>query len=227
MIKVNDKILVDSELWTALEATGDPLSVGAAARLRELHNDLSSVHTSLSERLAASEAALAKAKAALEDEMGIVAALQQELDEPDPCQETCSLLAAAVARAEKAEAWKAEAMAVEAEWDAQAIAKMLGGRLGASCRAVIAEKVPQLISDRDAALARVREVEGERNHTMAAAMRSAANIDNAIAAARAEAVKQAFEWMYDRCRVDEPFGFKVSAEAEAARFLAQAGKEPR
>jgi hypothetical protein len=41
--------------------------------------------------------------------------------------------------------WKASAMAVEREWDPQAIAKMLGARLGQSCRAVVAERVPQLM----------------------------------------------------------------------------------
>jgi len=70
----------------------------------------------------------------------------------------------------KLRAWKAEAIAVEMEWDAQAIASMLGGRLGASCRAVVAENVPRLIADRDAALARVEKAEAECKRLMLAAM---------------------------------------------------------
>jgi len=76
--------------------------------------------------------------------------------------------AAATRRAEEAEAeniklqaemerlreWKKGAMAVEQEWDAQEISKMLGGQLGQSCRKIVAEKVPQLI-------ARVKELEAE------------------------------------------------------------------
>lgn len=48
-------------------------------------------------------------------------------------------------------AWKESALAVEREWDAQAIAKLLGAKLGQSCRAVIADKVPKLAADLAAA----------------------------------------------------------------------------
>lgn len=44
-------------------------------------------------------------------------------------------------------AWKESALAVEREWDAQAIAKLLGGTLGRSCRKIIAEKVPELVAE--------------------------------------------------------------------------------
>ena len=58
------------------------------------------------------------------------------------------------------QAWKASAIAVESEWDAQAIAKLLGATLGQSCRKVINEKVPLLVSERDtlrAEVSRLRE----------------------------------------------------------------------
>lgn len=42
-------------------------------------------------------------------------------------------------------AWKESALAVEKEWDEQAIAAMLGGKMGESCRAVIAREVPLVI----------------------------------------------------------------------------------
>lgn len=44
-------------------------------------------------------------------------------------------------------AWKESALAVEREWDAQALATMLGAKLGQSCRKAIAEKVPALLSE--------------------------------------------------------------------------------
>ena len=44
-------------------------------------------------------------------------------------------------------AWKESALAVEREWDEQAIAKLLGGTLGRSCRKIIAEKVPELVAE--------------------------------------------------------------------------------
>ncbi len=47
-------------------------------------------------------------------------------------------------------AWKESALAVEREWDAQAIAKMLGARLGQSCRRVVGERVPELVAELDA-----------------------------------------------------------------------------
>lgn len=46
---------------------------------------------------------------------------------------------------EQLRAWKESALAVEREWDEQAIAKMLGGQLGRSCRKIISEKVPELV----------------------------------------------------------------------------------
>lgn len=48
---------------------------------------------------------------------------------------------------DRLEDWKDSALEVEREWDVQAIAKMLGGELGDSCRRVIAEKVPLLLAD--------------------------------------------------------------------------------
>jgi hypothetical protein len=48
---------------------------------------------------------------------------------------------------ERLRAWKESATEVESEWDAQAIARMLGGIAGDSCRRVVAEKVPRLLSE--------------------------------------------------------------------------------
>ena len=45
--------------------------------------------------------------------------------------------------------WKEEALAVESEWNAQAIARMLGAQLGDSCRVVIAKRVPEILAERD------------------------------------------------------------------------------
>ena len=45
--------------------------------------------------------------------------------------------------------WKESMLSIEKEWDEQTLAKMLGGKLGASCRKVIAEGVPRLIAERD------------------------------------------------------------------------------
>jgi hypothetical protein len=42
--------------------------------------------------------------------------------------------------------WKAQQMQVESQWDEQQIAKLLGAKLGQSCRKVIQEKVPQLVT---------------------------------------------------------------------------------
>lgn len=50
---------------------------------------------------------------------------------------------------ERLQQWKDSAMAVESEWDEQAIAAMLGAKLGESCRRAIAREVPKLIADRD------------------------------------------------------------------------------
>ena len=44
-------------------------------------------------------------------------------------------------------AWKESALSLNAEMDEQALAKMLGGKLGHSCRKIISEKVPKLIEE--------------------------------------------------------------------------------
>lgn len=44
-------------------------------------------------------------------------------------------------------AWKESALSLNAEMDEQALAKMLGGKLGRSCRKIIAEKVPMLVEE--------------------------------------------------------------------------------
>lgn len=44
-------------------------------------------------------------------------------------------------------AWKESALSLNAEMDEQALAKMLGGELGRSCRKIIAEKVPMLVEE--------------------------------------------------------------------------------
>lgn len=44
-------------------------------------------------------------------------------------------------------AWKESALAVEREWDCQKIAKLLGARLGYSCRKKIMRKAPQLVEE--------------------------------------------------------------------------------
>lgn len=46
-------------------------------------------------------------------------------------------------------AWKESMMAVEREWDAQCIARMLGAKLGESCRAVIHRRVPEILREND------------------------------------------------------------------------------
>lgn len=51
-------------------------------------------------------------------------------------------------------AWKESSLAVEREWDAQAIAESLGATLGQSCRQVVATEVPRLLQ-------RVKDLEGE------------------------------------------------------------------
>jgi hypothetical protein len=54
------------------------------------------------------------------------------------------------------ENWKRQAVLVEKEWDPQALAKMLGGQLGQSCRKIIQKEVPCLIG-------RVEDLERERD----------------------------------------------------------------
>jgi Lon protease-like protein len=48
-------------------------------------------------------------------------------------------------RIKRLEDWKDSAMAVEREWDANAISTMLGGQLGESQRVVIMREVPRLL----------------------------------------------------------------------------------
>lgn len=48
---------------------------------------------------------------------------------------------------EELQAWKDSAMVVEREWDAQAVAKMLGATPGRSARAEIARLVPELLKE--------------------------------------------------------------------------------
>lgn len=59
---------------------------------------------------------------------------------PDTFRELIEIV---VERAELA-AWKESALSLEREWDQQRIAKLLGGKLGRSCRKVINERVPVL-----------------------------------------------------------------------------------
>ncbi len=48
---------------------------------------------------------------------------------------------------EELKRWKAEAQAVEAEWNPQDLAKMLGATLGQSCRQVIQRRVPEILAE--------------------------------------------------------------------------------
>jgi len=43
--------------------------------------------------------------------------------------------------------WKAEAQTVEAEWNPQELAKLLGASLGQSCRQVIQKRVPEILAE--------------------------------------------------------------------------------
>jgi hypothetical protein len=88
----------------------------------------------------------------LEDALGRV---KRELEAQE------QLTAQYKAKCESLKAWKESAIEVEREWDAQAIATMLGGRLGDSCRRVVAEKVPQLIARVESAEAALAERERE------------------------------------------------------------------
>ena len=63
-------------------------------------------------------------------------------DTPTPLQERITQLEEQV---ERLEAWKASVVAVEAKWDAQAIAEHLGSRLGESTRTAIQREVPLLL----------------------------------------------------------------------------------
>ena len=55
-------------------------------------------------------------------------------------------LNAANERIKRLEDWKQSALAVEREWNANAIATMLGGKLGESQREVIQREVPKLLA---------------------------------------------------------------------------------
>jgi len=50
-----------------------------------------------------------------------------------------------MARADELARWKSEMLQVESQWDEQALAKLLGGQPGRSCRKIIQEKVPELV----------------------------------------------------------------------------------
>lgn len=54
--------------------------------------------------------------------------------------------------------WKKEALAVEAQWDCQAVGKLIGVKLGDHIRPNIEPKVRELISQRDSADNLLREV---------------------------------------------------------------------
>ncbi len=55
-------------------------------------------------------------------------------------------LAAVTEERDELFAWKQSALAVESEWDAQAIARSLGATLGQSVRKVIAKRVPEILA---------------------------------------------------------------------------------
>lgn len=65
------------------------------------------------------------------------------------CDECNARTAALIAERDQLLAWKDSALELEREWDQQALAKMLGGTLGHSCRRIISEKVPLLIAERN------------------------------------------------------------------------------
>lgn len=62
---------------------------------------------------------------------------------------SCELLQTYMTERDQLRAWKESAMAVNSEWDEQAVAKLLGVPLGMSCRKGIGERVPLLIQERD------------------------------------------------------------------------------
>jgi hypothetical protein len=206
MIKINDKILTDSELWDALEAVGDPLSVGASTRLRELHNDLSSVHTSLSKRLTTSEAALSeeKEKAKVNEyyyrkRMNLLIDAEKELmrmRQQAPALiaqhlEMSEALAAAVARAERAESdvniFKAHG---------KFCPHIVGDGLGNPTRCTIREDYKAAAYTANDALAQVRDLKEELEVALSVA-KSAVMERDKIAAARDESIRD-FAAVYNR-----------------------------
>ena len=79
-------------------------------------------------------------------------------------------LAAANDRIKRLEEWKESAMAVEREWDANAISTMLGGHLGESQRVVIMREVPRLlerVKRLEEALESIREYWNRDNNNQA------------------------------------------------------------
>jgi hypothetical protein len=52
------------------------------------------------------------------------------------------------AEVERLEAWKASALALEREWDGQAIARMLDGELGRGVREIVQKRVPEVLADK-------------------------------------------------------------------------------
>jgi hypothetical protein len=70
--------------------------------------------------------------------------------------------AALVEEVERLQAWKDAAVEVESKWDAQAIARLLGGTAGESTRTVIAREAPRLVERvkrLDEAKARIQSLE--------------------------------------------------------------------
>jgi hypothetical protein len=111
------------------------------------------------------------------DSRGELAVVRERLSDqaPEP-SETDKLKI----KVEKLEVWKKQALLVENEWDPQALAKMLGGQLGQSCRKIIQKEVPRLIghvADLERQLAEARE----QNAAMREAIRGAhVALENAL-----------------------------------------------
>lgn len=57
--------------------------------------------------------------------------------------------------------WKDSMMALEREWDQQHIAKLLGAKLGQSCRKVVNERVPVLVAERAILIDALRAIANE------------------------------------------------------------------
>ena len=62
---------------------------------------------------------------------------------------SCGSCNAIAAERDSLQAWKASMMAVEAEWDEQKLARLLDVSPGQSCRKVIAQRVPEILAERD------------------------------------------------------------------------------
>lgn len=62
------------------------------------------------------------------------------------------------AEVEQLKAWKESMLAVEREWDEQAVARMLGATPGDSCRRIVNERVPSMIAALDAAEGALKDV---------------------------------------------------------------------